>query len=200
MGIRPKDPLPNELEFEIDTENIKSIDFLVDDIRLDGARHILFATPVQLQLLQRAKRWFIDGTFKVVSRPFYQLMSIHAFIKKDDSVEQVPLLFVLMSRRQKRDYIAVFQSLIQHLAPEQVNVEWFMLDYEAAIYGSVTRCGLSATYSQGGDTYGFIRKVLALPFLPSEHIQGAYEELRMQAANGPEELHRLMAYVDRNVD
>ncbi|KAH3888031.1 hypothetical protein DPMN_012052 [Dreissena polymorpha] len=74
MGIRPKDPLPNELEFEIDTENIKSIDFLVDDIRLDGARHILFATPVQLQLLQRAKRWFIDGTFKVVSRPFYQLM------------------------------------------------------------------------------------------------------------------------------
>lgn len=25
----------------------------------------------------------------------------------------------------------MFQSLIQHLAPEQVNVEWFMLDYEA---------------------------------------------------------------------
>ena len=57
---------------------------------------------------------------------------------------------------------------------------------------------ISATYSQGWDTYGFIRKVLAPPFLASEHIPGAYEELQTQAANGPEELSCRMSMSEQD--
>ncbi|XP_045212437.2 uncharacterized protein LOC123563591, partial [Mercenaria mercenaria] len=103
---------------------------------------------------------------------------------------------------------------------DQVNVEWFMIDYEAAawqairevfqralvrgcvfhwtqrIYRQVIRLGLSATYTQGGDTYQFIRKILALPFLPSEHIPGAFTELQTLANLGAEPVNRLVDYVN----
>jgi hypothetical protein len=67
----------------------------------------MFATPIQLQILQQAKRWSLDGTFKVVADPFEQMWSIHAFVRSGDSLEQIPLVICLMSRRKTKDYITV---------------------------------------------------------------------------------------------
>ena len=56
--------------------------FLQQDIRSSSSRHIFVAcTDEMLQLLAKAKVWYIDGTFKVVKEPFTQLLSIHAFVK-----------------------------------------------------------------------------------------------------------------------
>ena len=61
--------------------------FLQKDIVTDGdngtRRHILFGTTNQLDVLARAKRWYIDRTFSIFRRPFYQLFTVHSFVTKD---------------------------------------------------------------------------------------------------------------------
>ena len=71
--------------------------------RLDGERHILFVTTTQLRLLKSTKTWFVDGTFKTVRKPFVELYLNHAFVHKGGEASQLPLLFCLMTRRQKLD-------------------------------------------------------------------------------------------------
>ena len=53
-------------------------------------RHLIFATDQQLTQLAASKSWYVDGTFKLVSRPFQQLLSINAFVRSGDCAKQVP--------------------------------------------------------------------------------------------------------------
>lgn len=103
-------------------------------------------------------------------------------------MKQVPLLFVLMSRRRKRDYVAVFQkirSLLHDLA-----VEGFVMDFERATWSAVEEvfpdarvqgCSfywgqavmrkvanlcLKTTYEERQGVHRLIRKLFALSFLP----------------------------------
>jgi hypothetical protein len=85
--------------------------FVVGDIVTATMRAILFATPVMLNLLRNAKTWYCDGTFKIVRQPFTQLFSVHVFIRAGDTVKQVPVMFVLMSRRRAKDYRKVFRAI-----------------------------------------------------------------------------------------
>lgn len=65
--------------------------------RVGGERHLIFATPEQRELLGRAKSWYIDRTFRMVTEPFYQLLTIHAFVRQDGATKQVLLVFAPMS-------------------------------------------------------------------------------------------------------
>lgn len=49
--------------------------------RVEKRRHLIFATSEQLRHLGNVRGWFMDGTFKVIAKPFMQLYSIHGFLK-----------------------------------------------------------------------------------------------------------------------
>lgn len=87
-------------------------DFLHADMQNDGQRHLVFMSTLQMKYRSLAKTWYIDGTFKVARAPFIQMCSIHAFIRKGVSAKQVPLCYIIMSRRRKSGYTAVFQAVI----------------------------------------------------------------------------------------
>ena len=86
----------------------------------------MFATDLMLSALQDAKNMNFNGTFYVVSKPFYQLFTI--FIQRD--YHALPAVHVLMSQKNKSLYIALLQKIVEiipHFRPE-----FAIRDYERA--------------------------------------------------------------------
>ena len=195
--LRPKHP--SDLEFELAMTHIPS-DFLQRDIHHDGQRHLIFASPLQLSFLTKSKIWFIDGTFKVVREPFVQLVSIHSYIKYGDCTKQVPLLFILMSRRKTTDYMAILYAITELLSSD-IMVEEIVVDFEQAlwralhkslpevpvfgcwfhwtqaVYNRVKEYGLLSAYVHQLPVRNYVRDLMALPNLPASHIINAFNQL-----------------------
>ena len=195
-------------------------DFLIADISLASGtrRNLVFATPQQLDLLARAKRWYIDGTFRVVRRPFRQLLSIHAFVKQNGIVKQVPLAFALMSGQGSADYESILKFLPLHF-PHAPAVEEVVVDFEGAIWKalksqmpnvSIKGCafhwaqavwrriqevGLQVAYVNDSAVHNLLRMFLALPFLPEEHILPAFTKLDTKAQSP--QLQSVSNYIKR---
>ena len=118
-----------------------------------------------------------------------------------------------MSPRRKRDYLAVFRSLL-HLLPS-TSVQKFVADFEKGlcnalrqlfpgipikgcvfhwcqtIFRKIPKSGLAVSYNSKGNTYTFLRK---LPFLPREHIPLAFTKLK---DTGQGRLQTVVRYVEK---
>lgn len=57
-----------------------------------------------IDILSCTRNWFVDGTFMIVKQPFTQLLNINAFINCDKSLKQIPLAFVIMTGKCKKNY------------------------------------------------------------------------------------------------
>jgi hypothetical protein len=130
---QPKNPDSHECELD------RGDNFLVEDISVNQHRHLLFATTKQLELLQNGKVWYIDGTFSVVKEPFVQLLSVHCFVKHDDNLKEVPLVYCIMSRRSKTDYIEVFK--VQKTIIPEMRVQKIVINYQVCQYNDVPTTG-----------------------------------------------------------
>ena len=86
--LRPSEP--TDLQFTLDKEYIPA-SFVRADIQVQGRRHIVLASDNMVSLLQQAKTWYIDATFKVVKDPFNQLFTVHAFVYSTLQRGEVPL-------------------------------------------------------------------------------------------------------------
>jgi len=90
---------------------------------------LILASEKQLEVLQNA-------TFKLCRCPFTQLLTLYAFVKNDDHVKQVPLVFAIMSGKKKRDYKAVLEAVLSIL-PDQPKVKQVTLDFEKAMWSAM---------------------------------------------------------------
>ena len=211
---RPDEPGPGDLFFTYDEDFIPG--FLVGDLHVSGHRHMLFADRDQLTLLGKSKTWYVDGTFKIIKKPFVQLWSIHAFVQKGDDSKQLPLLYVFMSSRRTQDYVAIFQHLNSIL--RETNVIEMVLDFERAlwsaiaevypqvhrrgcafhwtqaVYRHIQHAGLQTAYSHDLGVHQVCKQLLGLPFVPAVHIEPIFEVLE-KAASPSERMKEVMDYV-----
>ena len=176
----------------------------------------MFASAECLQLLSVAKSWYVDGTFSVVGQPFKQLFSIHCFVKSGNCVKQVPLVYVLMSRRKTKDYKAVLTVLRERMPT--VRVSSITSDFEKgvwqafasvfpniqhrgctfhwtqAVFRKIQSLGLATEYRDNRSVHSLCRKLMALPLVPSSEIPAQFTRMRQQASNEP--LKQLFDYVE----
>lgn len=122
-----------------------------------------------------------------------------------------------MLRKKKRYYKAVFQQL-QQLVPD-LRVEALCLDFESATWAAiksvfpdaeikgcafhwcqavmrkVAKLGLKTAYDQKKSMHLFVRKLLALVYLPSDHIQPAFNQLLQTTASASAANTQRMTYL-----
>ena len=136
-------PSIKDLKFVINREYIYLDNFLRDDVKVKEARHFIFYTNQQLQYMARAFAWYIDGTFKIVKEPIKQLLTIHVILKIAYTRVSVPVCFVLMTRRRKIDYVAIFKKIKEKcnefLSEKNLKCELktIMADFEIALWQAI---------------------------------------------------------------
>ncbi|XP_006820186.1 uncharacterized protein LOC102808349 [Saccoglossus kowalevskii] len=115
-----------------------------------------------------------------------------------------------MSRREKKDYKKILK--IAKRAVPGLKLERVIVDFEAAIWKAiysvfpdvaiqgcsfhwtqavwrkVQHLGLQVPYMENGPVHDYIRELMALPFLPEEHIKASFNILAEKATPGLQDL------------
>ncbi|KAJ8303363.1 hypothetical protein KUTeg_019759, partial [Tegillarca granosa] len=78
----------------------------------------------------------MNGTFKIVRKPFVQLFSIDVFPKSGDGTKQVPVTVYMMSSRTKKDYKKISKNLLK-LIPRSPIVKEFVVDFEIGTWRAI---------------------------------------------------------------
>ena len=205
---------PRTTNFTLSVTDIPE-NFVVGDIQTQSARHILFATERQMALLRNVKTWYVDATFEVVREPFSQLFSIHGFVRSGEATKQVPLLYCVMSRRRRKDYVAVFSKVMELVGDARVkrlltdfeqavwravtavmpNVELkgCSFHYAQAVFRKITSLGLKRYYKRRNTAHLLMRQLMCLCYLPSASIEPVFNRLRRK--NSDRKLDELFQYM-----
>lgn len=104
--------------------------FFLYDCGIEG-KILIFGTPLAKKYLKKFKKFYGDGTFRVVPSVFYQLYTLHVDLSEEDDemVNFVPLLYILLSAKDQQTYVRLFTILKNQFS---VNIEHYKCDYEIA--------------------------------------------------------------------
>ena len=98
-------------------------------------------SELQINLFTKVSEIFIDGTFKIVPKNWYQLLNIFGF--DDKNKIYTPLAYILLSSKNEELYNIVFAELIR-IIKNNTNIKSFegvkiMTDFELSLRKSVKK-------------------------------------------------------------
>ena len=133
------------------------------------SRCLVFCSAENLRHLSKSTMWIMDGTFKNSPSLFCQLYSIHGFVRGI----WVPLVFVLMEKKDEESYVRVLTMLKEKaskLLDKEVAPHFIAVDFEAASHNAVKRVFPKTTIAGCAFHFGQIM----FRRLQAEGLQGAH--------------------------
>ena len=85
-------------------------------------KYIIFGSEFQLNFYSEIQELFIDGTFKICPKNYYQLVNIFGFNKKKNFY--MPLNFILLISKNEELYTETYAHLIR-LIQSHTNIKYF---------------------------------------------------------------------------
>ena len=170
----------------------------------ENGRIIIFATQDSIRHLSRSAMWYGDGTFKCVPRILCQLYTLH--YEANDNV--LMGCFALMQNKTEASYEEMFRAVRDMLPPQDPEVaRKFSCDFELAATNAISRifvnisynycffhfsqslwrkaqmCGVAGAYGQEDEheLRSQFHACIALAYVPTEHVQAAFLDLRETA-------------------
>lgn len=160
----------------------------------------IFTTRNVLSCLGQCTDIFLDGTFKTCPHPYPQFFTIHGLYQ--DRV--VPFVFVLMTGKEIGQYRQIFSHIkrrYNRITNNQLSPDRIISDFEIAmmnaaetefpqsnscrclfhlcqsIWRRVQRLGLRRAYERNRNLRKFVRKVMALAYLPVLLVRANFAQL-----------------------
>ncbi|CAB4418896.1 unnamed protein product [Rhizophagus irregularis] len=179
-------------------------EFLTKDITLGEERIMIFCTTSNLEYLQKADFWVMDGTFRTVPTLFHQMYTVHALVGGESNSRVLPMVYILMTSRSKVIYERIFQELTdlaeeagQMLAPpmiitdfEQAAINAAQVEFPGSVHKGcffhlcqsfwrkIQSLGLASEYGNSEEFSIKLRHMTALAFLPSSEIPHAFDQIK----------------------
>ncbi|GBM90922.1 hypothetical protein AVEN_171015-1 [Araneus ventricosus] len=102
-----------------------------------GSRILVFASTEGRGVLKTAQHFFMDGTFKSCCMHFYQLLTIHADLSKNEEEDTtiVTIIFSLLPRKNSEIYSKLF-TVLKHAG---WNPNSITMDFEVAAIKELER-------------------------------------------------------------
>ena len=136
-----------KITFDDKIPNSKNLPFCLNNTKFFNPQKnrieqfIIFSSKFQLKILTEATNLFIDATFKVAPKNFYQVLNILAY--NDNTKFIAPVCFILMTNKSYNSYIKIFQEikflLENYDLPWKYNDVKFMCDFEKSLMNSLKK-------------------------------------------------------------
>jgi hypothetical protein len=112
-----------ELFFQYGIENYRGL--------TENENFLIFYSNSMISKLLIQKTWCIDGTFSVVPKPYYQILTI-SFIRH---VHVFPVIFCILKNKFQNTYVELFNTILMLVGP--MVPEFIKTDFEIAIINSL---------------------------------------------------------------
>lgn len=198
---------PNENFDNVSERFTRTLDgetFLQRNIESPGGRILIFTTTKHIRLLSQAPVWMMDSTFSTAPKGFCQICSIQASIGEDNVRRFLPLVFMLLPKKDEATYIAAFEELTEIASQVEIELDpnLLMTDFELAqlnaarkvfegasthgcyfhlcqnMYKKVQQLGYQTTYGGSYRVQLIFKQLPSLAFLPASEIPKAFDELK----------------------
>ncbi|CAF4155912.1 unnamed protein product, partial [Rotaria sordida] len=155
------------VKFQLTSSNQQ---FLLYDNNDNDNRILIFASPDQLDLLNRCEVWHCDGTFAVAPKLFEQMYTVHGLIDG----KTLPLVFSLLPNKKQESYETLFRIIQQHV---QRMPCYITTDFEkgaenafGVIYPQCQELGLKKEFLENDVYRRTMKNLAALAFVPEKDV------------------------------